>query len=477
MNRISSNYEENVQWFNDVLGAGRSCDMVCRDLYVGGRRARFWVIDGFGGDAILERMGAFWLSLPPQAVADITEMQQFVDGCVTFMEADVSFDRDDIVTSVLLGKSLLLMEGVSGAAMMDAKNYPGRGVEEPADGRVLRGAHEGFVEALVPNLALLRRRIRDPHLTMEPHRAGGRSKTDIVLCYLNDRADPKLLEQIRQKLEGIDLHALSMGQESLAEAIRPKQWYNPFPKVRYTERPDCASANVAEGKILLIVDNSPAVMILPTSIFDFIQDTNDFYFPPLVGTYLRFVRGIVFFLTLFLTPIWYLLMQNPDMIPPWLEFVRIKEPNTVPIIIQLLVIEIMIDGVKLASLNTPGALNNAFGMVGALLLGEFAITAGLFVPEVMLYMAFVAVANFTQPSFELGYAFKLFRMLFLILTALFNLWGFAAGVVLLFVILLTTRTISGRSYFFPVIPFNGRALWGLIVRRPITRHNAGEKRR
>ena len=138
MNRISSNYEENVQWFNDVLGAGRSCDMVCRDLYVGGRRARFWVIDGFGGDAILERMGAFWLSLQPEAVQGLTEMQQFADRYVTFMEVNVSYDRDDIVTSVLLGKSLLLIEGVSGAAMMDAKNYPGRGVEEPASSSTLR---------------------------------------------------------------------------------------------------------------------------------------------------------------------------------------------------------------------------------------------------------------------------------------------------------------------------------------------------
>lgn len=216
---------------------------------------------------------------------------------------------------------------------------------------------------------------------MEYLQVGSTSKTDLVLCYMDERVNHKQLRDLRDKLKGIDIPSLTMGQESLAECLLRRQWYNPFPKVRYTERPDCASANVAEGKILLIVDNSPAVMILPTSIFDFIQDTNDFYFPPLVGTYLRFVRGIVFFLTLFLTPIWYLLMQNPDMIPPWLEFVRIKEPNTVPIIIQLLVIEIMIDGVKLASLNTPGALNNAFGMVGALLLGEFAITAGLSCPR------------------------------------------------------------------------------------------------
>lgn len=161
MNRISSNYEENVQWFNDVLGAGRSCDMVCRDLYVGGRRARFWVIDGFGGDAILERMGAFWLSLQPEAVQGLTEMQQFADRYVTFMEVNVSYDRDDIVTSVLMGKSLLVMEGLSGAALIDAKEYPSRSVGEPPDGKVLRGSHDGFIEAVVPNMAMLRRRIRD----------------------------------------------------------------------------------------------------------------------------------------------------------------------------------------------------------------------------------------------------------------------------------------------------------------------------
>ena len=175
MNRISSNYEENVQWFNDVLGAGRSCDMVCRDLYVGGRRARFWVIDGFGGDAILERMGAFWLSLQPEAVQGLTEMQQFADRYVTFMEVNVSYDRDDIVTSVLMGKSLLVMEGLSGAALIDAKEYPSRSVGEPPDGKVLRGSHDGFIEAVVPNMAMLRRRIRDPHLTMEGLKVGQRT--------------------------------------------------------------------------------------------------------------------------------------------------------------------------------------------------------------------------------------------------------------------------------------------------------------
>ena len=151
-------------------------------------------------------------------------------------------------------------------------------------------------------MALLRRRIRDPHLTMEGHKIGSRSRTDVVLCYLDDLVDQKLLEEVRGKLLSVDEKSFSMGHESVAEAIRPKQWYNPFPKARYTERPDTAAASVMEGSIVLIADNSPAVMLLPTTFFDFVQEANDFYFPPLVGTYLRLLRLVVFLLSLFITP-------------------------------------------------------------------------------------------------------------------------------------------------------------------------------
>ena len=426
MNRISSNYEENVQWFNDVLGAGRSCDMVCRDLYVGGRRARFWVIDGFGGDAILERMGAFWLSLQPEAVQGLTEMQQFADRYVTFMEVNVSYDRDDIVTSVLMGKSLLVMEGLSGAALIDAKEYPSRSVGEPPDGKVLRGSHDGFIEAVVPNMAMLRRRIRDPHLTMEGLKVGQRTHSDVALCYLDDRVDHALLDELRHKLQNIQANSLTMAQESVAEAIRPKQWYNPFPKVRYTERPDTAAACVMEGSIILMVDNSAAVMILPTTFFDFTQEANDFYFPPLVGTYL---------------------------------------------LSQLLVVEFLIDVLKLASLNTPDTLSNSFSMLGALILGDFAVQAGWLGPEVLVYMAFVSVAGFAQPSYELGYAFKLLRVALLLLTAAFDVWGFCLGFVGILVLLATTKPLVGHGYLYPLIPFNGKALRRLLVREPINRDN------
>ena len=471
MEKISNDYRENVRVLDGLLGVGRSCDMVSRDYLIGGRRARLWVVDGFGSDSILERMGAFWLTLKPENVVGLTEMQDFLDRYITFSESNVTFDISDAVTSVFLGKSLLAVEGLAGVALMDAKGYPSRSVHEPPDGKVLRGSHDGFVEAVVPNMALLRRRIRDPHLTMEGHKVGSRTHNDAVLCYLDDKVDQDLLRKLRGKLLGLDVRSLTMAQESLAEAIRPKQWYNPFPKVRYTERPDAAAASIMEGSIVLMVDNSPSVMILPTGFFDFTQETNDYYFPPLVGTYLRVLRVTVFLLSLFITPAWYLMVSEPNRLPGWLNFLSSPEPVSLSLLSQLLVVEFLIDVLKLASLNTPDSLSNSFSMLGALVLGDFAVQAGWLGPEVLVYMAFVSVAGFAQPSYELGYAFKLLRVALLLVTAAFDVWGFCLGVVGIFVLLCTTKPLVGKGYLYPLVPFNGKALLRLLVREPISRDN------
>ena len=471
MEKISNDYRENVRVLDGLLGVGRSCDMVSRDYLIGGRRARLWVVDGFGSDSILERMGAFWLTLKPENVVGLTEMQDFLDRYITFSESNVTFDISDAVTSVFLGKSLLAVEGLAGVALMDAKGYPSRSVHEPPDGKVLRGSHDGFVEAVVPNMALLRRRIRDPHLTMEGHKVGSRTHNDAVLCYLDDKVDQDLLRKLRGKLLGLDVRSLSMAQESLAEAIRPKQWYNPFPKVRYTERPDAAAASIMEGSIVLMVDNSPSVMILPTGFFDFTQESNDYYFPPLVGTYLRVLRVTVFLLSLFITPAWYLMVSEPNRLPGWLNFLSSPEPVSLSLLSQLLVVEFPIDVLKLASLNTPDSLSNSVSMLGALVLGDFAVQAGWLGPEVLVYMAFVSVAGFAQPSYELGYAFKLLRVALLLVTAAFDVWGFCLGVVGIFILLCTTKPLVGKGYLYPLVPFNGKALLRLLVREPISRDN------
>lgn len=462
---------------DELLRVEKSYDVVARTLTVGGRRAVLYFVDGFAKDDIMEKILEFLMAAKVEDVRRLMTTEEFSNSFIPYVETDCLDDCEKIVTGVLSGTLCLLSEGYAQAVMIDARTYPGRDVREPDDDHVLRGSRDGFVETLVLNTALIRRRIRDSALTMDIMQIGRKSKTDVVLCYLDGAVDRTMLKAIRDKLEAIDINTLTMAQESLAECLLTPQWWNPFPKIRYSERPDTVAASIMEGTIAILVDNSPSVMLLPTSFFDFFQGTNDYYFPPLVGSYLRLVRIVVFLLTLTLTPIWYLLVSTPNLTPPWLSFVLIEEPNQVPIILQLLIIEFIIDGLKLASLNTPSVLSNSFSVVAALVLGDFAVQAKWFVPEVVLFMAFVAIANFAQPSFELGYAFKLFRVFLLVLTALFHLWGLLGGLAIMVLMLGFSQTVSGRCYLYPLIPFNGKALSRLLLRRKISDGNTGKEGR
>lgn len=300
---------------------------------------------------------------------------------------------------------------------------------------------------------------------MQYFKIGRDSGSDVVLCYMNDRADGEYVAMLQKKLNSFDVDSLVMGHESLKECLVKQGWYNPFPKIRTTERPDAAAAQLLEGSVLIFIDNSPEVMVLPSTIFDFMQESNDFYFPPLTGSYIRIVRYVVFFLTLFLTPTWYLMTRYPAFVPEWLGFILPKETGQLPVFVQLLLVEFIIDALRLASLNTPNMLNNSLSVVGGLILGDFAVSIGWLIPEVILYMAFVAISNFTQRSYELGYGIKFMRILLLVLTVIFGIWGYISGVLLIIVLLATNTTANGkRNYLYPLVPLDLRALRTLIFR-------------
>lgn len=454
---------------DDLLGVGRSFDMVSRELYVGGRRAKMWVVNGYAKDMLLERAVEKLQKI--ETLDGISGVDELLRRYITVCDAGTSRDRMQAVTDVFAGKTLLIIDGFSGGILLDAKTFPTRSVQEPDAGKVLRGSHDGFVESIMENAALLRRRIRDPALTLERIRLGGRSQCDVVLCYMEGRADAKTLSQLREKLCRINLRSVSMSQETIAEAIAPKQWYNPFPKVRYTERPDVATASVMEGDILVLIDNTPVVMLLPVSLLRFNEEINDYYFPPLVGTYLRIIRFFVMLLNVVITPLWYLLATEPGGLrEPW-DFLLVEGEYAVPLVLQLLLVELIIDVLKLASLNTPDVLGNSFSMLGALILGDFAVQSRWLVPEVLVYMAFVAVSNFAQHSFEMGYACKLCRMALVLLAFALRWWGFGIGLLGVLALMATTKPIAGRGYLYPLIPWNGKALRSLLLRRPAHKDN------
>ena len=463
MLQMTESYETNVRSFERELHVSQNFDVIKKVLRVADGEVTLFYIDGLIKDGAMQKLFIYLLSLkkmPKDATA-------FLEENMPYVECDVTENEETMLQMVMSGATLMLGSTFGASAMIiDARTYPARETAEPENDRVMRGARDGFVETLIFNTALVRRRIRDVALTMQYETVGKSSKSDVVVAYMADRADPTLVESVTKRLRSLDTDALTMGHESLAESLIKTRWYNPFPKIRYTERPDTAAAHLLEGSVIVLLDNSPAAMILPTSIFTFLQETNDFYLPPLTGTYLRLVRHAVFWLTLFLTPLWFLGVLNPTLVPDWLTFALPEERGRLPVYLQLLLAEFVIDGLRMASMNTPDMLTNSLSVVGGLILGEFAVDVGWLIPEVILYMAFVAIANFTQTSFELGYALKFMRILLLTLTAFFNVWGFVIGVLLILVLIATNRTANGsRSYLYPLIPFSGKAMLSLLVRR------------
>ncbi|MEE1315284.1 MAG: spore germination protein [Faecalimonas sp.] len=436
--------EENVNHINQILPVKESFDVLQRDIIIGERQCTFYFIDGFTKDETMQKMMASFFAIKKEDMPSTAT--GFSKMVVSYVEVDVITDFDAIIRNILSGVTCMFIDGYEACIAIDCRTYPARSVGEPEKDKSLRGSRDGFVETIVFNTALIRRRIRDPHLIMQMFDVGRSSRTDVTICYMSDRVDEKLLQQLCKQLNEIDCDALRMNQQSLAEALFKRKWFNPFPKFKFTERPDTAAACLLEGKIVILVDNSPSAMILPTSIFDVIEEANDYYFPTITNVYLKFARALITIGTVFLTPLFLLLMQNPQWVPSAFEFVLLRDTVNIPLIYQFLILELAIDGLRLAAMSTPSMLSTPLSVIAGIVMGEFSVQSGWFNSEVMLYMAFVAVSNYTQPNFELGYALKFMRLLLLILTALFNGIGFAVGVILIICFLVFNKTISGRSY-------------------------------
>lgn len=459
---FTTDYNTNLQIISDALRSEQSFDLVKRDLIIADRKAALFFIDGLLKDDITEKILEFFYKNVKSE--NFKSALYFAQSSVPYVEVEVTSDLKKICTDVLSGISALIIEGFTEVILLDTRTYPQRSTSEPDNDKVLRGSRDGFVETLINNTALIRRRIRDTNLTVKAYSVGTQSHTDIAVIYMENKVDKKLLANLDKRLKAIDVPSLTMNQQSLVEALYKNLWYNPFPKVKHTERPDTTASAILDGNIVILVDNAPSALLLPTSIFDVLEEADDYYFPPVTGTYLKLARYFITTVTVLITPLWLLAMQNPDYCPEFFRFVLLDEPQNIPVFWQLILMEVGIDGLRLAALNTPNSLTTPLSIIGAIALSEFAVESGWVSMEAILYMALVTVANFTQPNFELGYSFKFCRVLLLVLTYIFNVWGFIIAFIINLVLLCTNRTLSSKSYLYPLVPFNGKEFLRKILR-------------
>ena len=461
MSLISKDIKETVKEYKELIGPERNFDILNKQMIIGERLAEFFMIDGFVKDDIMEKLLESFLSVKKEEMP--TDYKMFAN-MITYTEVSIQYTYEHAASDMLKGITCMFVEGYPCAFMIDCRSYPARGVSEPWKNRVLRGSRDGFVETIAANIALLRRRIRTTDFCVKACNGGTLSNTDIAFAYIQGKADEKLLQNLIKRVENIKVEALTMNIESLAEILLDGPYINPFPKFKYSERPDTAAAAIFDGNIVILVDNSPAVLIVPTSIFDVMEEADDFYFPPITGTYIKWSRYIMNIVSLVVTPVWILFLNNPGKVPEWLSFILIEEGgSTVPVLVQLLLLEFAVDGLRLAAVNTPTLLSTPLSVIAGIVVGEYAVSSGWFDAETLLYMALVTIGTYTQTSYEIGYAIKFFRILLLVLVCFFDVWGLIAGMAVLLLTVVFNKTISGKSYIYPLIPFN----WNMLKRKLI----------
>ncbi|MBE6063282.1 MAG: spore germination protein [Clostridium butyricum] len=461
---ISSNIQKNIDLIHSHLVVDKSFDIVERKFKVANRNAVLYYINGFIKDDIMEEILKVFFKISIDTMDKLETGDDFMLTEIPHVSVEKEKNLTLIIDALLSGQTIIYIDGYKHFFILDLRTYPGKDSSEPEKEKTLRGSRDAFIEKLVFNTGFLRRRIRDPRFVCEIYKVGNVSKTDVCVAYIDGVADSKVLKLIQDRLKNIDINALTVGDQSLVDTLITKNIFTPFPKVRYTERPDVAAAHIVEGKFVIIVDNSPNVIILPTTVFDFVQDVNDYYFPLFTGNYLRIVRNITSLATIFLIPIFLLYITGRIQLPQFFDFLKPEAAYRVPMFWQFMILEFAIDGLKLASLNTPSPLGTSLSVIGGLIIGEYAINTGWFTQQSVLYMSIVALAGFSQPSIELSYACKFMRVLLMILCELFGLYGLIGGFILIIIIMARTKTIVGESYFYPLVPFNWKKLRTLIFR-------------
>lgn len=467
--KVSKYYQENVDYMNKELGVPDTFDIVLREMSIGGKKIAIYSVNGMVNTQVVSLILEALIDLE-RADLVVNALSKLVKGRIVNLQVSEVETMDKIFYFLLSGPMVILVEGQEKAIIVDVRTFPARAPQEPDIEKVTRGSRDGFVETLVFNTALIRRRLRDPKLRMKLVQVGTRSKTDVCVAYIEDITNLELVRKITEELQGIQIDGIPMAEKSIEEFILGSKFWNPYPRVRYTERPDVAATHLLEGHVLILVDTSPSVIIAPVTYWHHLQHAEEYRQEPIVGAYMRLVRFIGVFTSIFLLPLWLAAALNPDVLPEWLKWLGVSQPGKIGLLPQILIAEFGVDLMRMAAIHTPSPLSTALGLVATFMLGDIAIKVGLFTPEIVMYIAIVSVGTFATPSYELAQANRLARLFLVIMTFVGGFIGFGIGIIAVFIVLLRTKSF-GVPYLWPVIPFNGKAIGKALFRSPVTLQN------
>ena len=461
---IPESLREAEKYMTERVGLGDSFDLGVRKLKILKKEVHFYYVNGLCDTQFIIHIVEELVGINDHEKLS-THLQMIVENRITHQSVQTIKTMDELVDQVLSGLIVILVEGETSAFVVDVRSYPGRQPQEPDTEKVVRGSRDGFVENIIVNTALTRRRIRDENLRFEMMKIGERSKSDVAIGYIKDIANPDLIEVIKKELNTIKIDGITMADKTIEEFL-VKQGYNPYPLVRYTERADVAATHLLEGHVLIYVDTSPSVIITPTTYFHHLQHAEEYRQSPGVGTMVRWVRFLGVLASLLLLPLWYLFVQNPDLLPEKINFIGPNDKSNIPIFLQIMLADGGIEFLRMAAIHTPTPLSTAMGLIAAVLIGQIAIDVGMFVPEVILYVAVAAIGTYATPSYELSIANKMGRVFLLIATALFHVPGFMIGTTVWLLLLANIKSLN-TPYLWPFMPFQPAEFMQIIIRRAV----------
>jgi len=380
------------------------------------------------------------------------------------INVSVSSNLDELVNSIFNGLVVILINNSDKAIIIDLRKYPQRGLSEPDMEKVVRGSKEGFCENIAVNIGLIRRRIKTRDLVIQKREIGTYSKTLVSIIYLKEKVNQKALNECIKRIDQINVQELTMTDKALEELLTTRP-FSIYPMVRYTERPDTLVAHLYQGQFAILVDTSPSVMLGPTTFFDHLQAPEEYRQTPLSGTYLKLLRMIGIFVSFLLVPLWLCFVNQLDLNIPILSQVLTLEFSKANILFQVLMAEITIEMVRMASIHTPNSLSQSMGLIVGIILGGIAVNLGIVSETIVLLGALSAIGTYITPSYELALANKIVKLVLIIISYFFGLTGLIISLIGYIIYLATLKSFS-MSYFSPLIPFHFKKLIKELIRLP-----------
>lgn len=471
---VSPKIDENIQMLENIF---KDCsDIVKREFRVGvEQNHRMYVayVDGMADRDLIHDHILRPLMLEARLIApDPGNIKRKVfelasEGSMSVSDIKEKDNLDEGVLAILSGDTLMLIDGIPKILIISSREWPTRAISEPIGEMTIRGSRQGFVETFRFNTALLRREIRDPKLKIKSKQLGERTKTDLGIAYLEDVVNYRVLEEVEKRLDMIDIDGIL--ESGYIEQLIEDDWFSIFPQVKYTERPDVVAAAVLEGKVAILIDNTPMALIVPTTLNGLLQSPDDYYERWWISTMIRWLRMAGLIIS-FLLPGSYIAIASyhPGIIPTQLALFMAGTRDTVPfpVYIEAFLMEIIFELLREAGIRLPGQIGATIGIVGSLIIGQSAVEAGLVSPIMVIIVSLTAIASFAIPSYNLTISFRMLRFLAMLASAVLGLYGLILVVILTLAHLATLNSF-GVPYLSPAVS-SKRSDWkDSLVKAPL----------